>query len=160
MRVIGRLGKYLFTILLSIILLFNLYGIYQRKIHHQQFPMAFGFGYAIVSSGSMEPTLSWGDLIVVQRKGSYQAADIVTFAQPEDKYPITHRIVSINEESIVTKGDANTSSDLPIHNEQIFGKVILIIPFIGNLLKVISSPLGIMLLVILLLLSFYFRKLE
>lgn len=150
------ISKTLVTILLSIILVFNVYGIYQREMHHQQFPMAFGLGYAIVASGSMEPTLSWGDLIIVQQKESYDLKDIVTFKQAAGNRPTTHRIVSMNEATIITQGDANNSSDAPIAKEQIFGQVILMIPLIGYLVRFANSPLGFLLILVLMFLVLHF----
>ncbi len=41
---------------------------------------------------------------------------------------VTHRIVEVNGNQIVTKGDANNTNDTPIQRNQIVGKVIKVIP--------------------------------
>jgi len=66
--------------------------------------------YAI-ESGSMEPMLERGDLIIVKRESDYNVGDVVTFYLPHRKEYITHRIVRIENNMYYTKGDANDSED-------------------------------------------------
>ena len=94
-----------------------------------------------VLSGSMEPTYSPGDVIVV--KGVTDAAtevnpgDAVAF-QPVSNDPtlVTHRVVtksfSSNGTSFVTRGDANGADDDPIVGEQIKGVVVYHVPWVGH----------------------------
>jgi signal peptidase len=55
---------------------------------------------------------------------------------------VTHRIVSITDEEVITKGDANNTNDSPITREQIKGEVVFAIPFVGYLVNIIKSPIG------------------
>ena len=103
-------------------------------------PMPFGFGFASVLSGSMEPELSEGDLLVVVEKDAYYEREVVVFQ--DGRTLVTHRIIRIEGGEILTMGDANNSPDSPITKEQIKGKVILSIPFLGYLVEGIKSPLG------------------
>lgn len=102
--------------------------------------MPFGFGFASVLSGSMEPELSEGDLLVVVEKDAYYEREVVVFQ--DGRTLVTHRIIRIEGGEILTMGDANNSPDSPITKEQIKGKVILSIPFLGYLVEGIKSPLG------------------
>ena len=68
----------------------------------------------------MEHELFAGDYIVVEKTENYKVGDIITYM--EDGYYITHRINEIDENKIVTKGDANNSSDSPISRDKIVGK--------------------------------------
>ena len=85
--------------------------------------MLFFYFYK-VSSGSMEKTLHVNDYILVMESNNYKAGDIITFRNNKNKI-ITHRIVSVNNNEIVTKGDANLNVDKTIYKDQIIGKVIL-----------------------------------
>ena len=76
-----------------------------------------------VSSGSMEKTLHVNDYILVKQKKSYKVGDIITFNK--EGRTITHRIIKINNDSVITKGDANFTEDKSINNNQIIGKVIV-----------------------------------
>lgn len=84
-----------------------------------------------IMSGSMEPTISTGSLILVDTDVALHMEDIVTFTKQDSI--ITHRIVrQINDQKFITKGDVNNSNDpTPLYKSQIIGKVILTIPYIG-----------------------------
>jgi len=71
-----------------------------------------------VLSGSMEPTLPVGGLVVVTPEpvNSVRKGQVITFARPlADQAIVTHRVVRVDHEHghpvIVTKGDANGSPD-------------------------------------------------
>ena len=94
-----------------------------QKIIFKDNRMLFFYFYK-VSSGSMEKTLHVNDYILVMESNNYKAGDIITFRNNKNKI-ITHRIVSVNNNEIVTKGDANLNVDKTIYKDQIIGKVIL-----------------------------------
>ena len=104
-------------------------------------PMPFGFGVSVVLSDSMQPTLSAGDLIVVTRASDYQVGDIVVYQA--GKSGTVHRIVEIDGDTVVTRGDANNADDQPIARSQIKGRVRFRIPRVGYLINLVKSPAGI-----------------
>ena len=75
-----------------------------------------------VETGSMEDKIHSGDYILLIKKDDYRIGDVVTFTV--DDYFITHRIISIENDKIVTKGDANNLEDSEITKDQIVGKAI------------------------------------
>ena len=87
------------------------------------FDMPF-FGYKIykVSSKSMEPNLKYNDFILIKEKTDFKENDIITF-KVENKY-ITHRVVEIKDERIITKGDAVDFDNDPISKDMVVGKMI------------------------------------
>lgn len=102
--------------------------------------MPLGFGLTVVLSGSMEPALSVGDMLVVAPQESYEVEDVVVFQT--GRSAVVHRIISINEEGVITRGDANNTEDDPIALESIKGKVIIVIPFVGYIVNLIKTPIG------------------
>lgn len=82
------------------------------------------FGYHIykVSSTSMVPTLKANDFILVKENESFKENDIITF-KFDNKY-LTHRIVKIDDEKIITKGDAIDFENDPITKDMVVGKMI------------------------------------
>ncbi|MDR1442954.1 MAG: signal peptidase I [Bifidobacteriaceae bacterium] len=93
-----------------------------------------------VLSGSMEPTFSPGDLIVVKGvddPSSIPINTIVTFMpSPDDPTLITHRITgkasnADGSVSYVTQGDANGAADPPIEARQVRGIYMFKIPKLG-----------------------------
>ena len=63
--------------------------------------------FAIITSESMSPTLETKDLVLMQNfKTDPQQGDIIMFDTKEAKMPVIHRIYSISDNNIRTKGDA------------------------------------------------------
>lgn len=98
------------------------------------------FGYSVfeVATGSMEPAISKNDIIITKKSNSYEINDVITFAK--DKNYITHRILSKNNDTYITKGDANNTADNPVTNEVIIGKVIKVYPNLGIWKEVFTNP--------------------
>lgn len=78
----------------------------------------------IVKSNSMYPELRINDIIIIKKLNNYNVNDIITYSI-DNKVLITHRIVKINDNDFITKGDNNNSEDKEIIKlENIKGKVI------------------------------------
>ncbi len=151
-RVASTLG---FVLLILLVIPFLIYAV----------PMTVGGDQSfVVLSGSMEPELSPGDVVIVQETPpeTIEEGDVVTFVEPgsDGGVPVTHRVIGIEErsegadgtgsESIVfeTQGDANSNPDSePVDGENVIGTVLLTIPFIGYVTQFASTPLGFVLLV-------------
>ena len=108
-----------------------------------------GIGVRIIRSGSMEPTYAPGDAVVVR---TVQARDVVEgdvalLLHPKDDEIQAHRILTLDEgpttTSLVTKGDANPMSDLPVDVPSSSGIeiVALRLPKFGYVISTLGSPL-------------------
>ena len=81
-----------------------------------QFPLAFDARPLTVLSGSMEPTLQTGDVVVAKRvePGDVRIGDVVTYRSPTGRL-VTHRVRALHQTGerfvFVTKGDANNSTE-------------------------------------------------
>ncbi len=86
-----------------------------------------------VQSGSMEPNIQTGSLAVVLPADTYSVGDVITFADSANaKTTTSHRIVSINETSFKTKGDANENIDAAaVLKTNVIGKILFHIPYVG-----------------------------
>lgn len=102
-----------------------------------------------VQTGSMEPTINTGDLILVKEKSTYLKGDIITFDLNNNKTPITHRIVAINSDgTFKTKGDANSGLDIDnVKTEEIIGAYFFRIPLIGHPMNFVKTPIGFIILI-------------
>lgn len=88
------------------------------------FTSVCGFSFLEVSSGSMVPTFSIGDIIIIKKCEDYEVGDIVTY-NVDNCYLVTHRIIERNGNNFVTKGDSNNKVDTEIvTKENIEGKFI------------------------------------
>lgn len=110
----------------------------------------------VVQTGSMEPTLQPGDLVITKtiQPEEYIIGDIALTQPYSDKDTfVTHRIVDKTDNSWITKGDNNNTTDEPLVAEQLRGKVIYDIPKIGYAIdfiqqNLVSSIIGITVLII------------
>jgi signal peptidase len=118
----------------------NVYTFNASRLAGNAFPMPLGFGLSVVLSGSMEPELSTGDLLLVVAREEYKPDEVVVFL--DGRSAVVHRIISMDGDTVVTQGDANNQADEPISTELICGKVVLAIPLLGYLVSVIKTPLG------------------
>jgi signal peptidase len=126
---------------LCLALIINLYLIWAQLADKNNLPKIFGFAQVIVISGSMQPAMEAGDLIIIKEQVKYKKNDIVTYHK--DRTFITHRIVDVSQSEVVTRGDANNVSDDPVSLSEIEGKVVLRLPGAGNMILFLRKPTGI-----------------
>ena len=111
-------------------------------------PELFGWSRAVILSGSMEPSMSIGDLVIVHREKEYRVGDIVVF--DSGGLSATHRILEKAQEGFVTKGDANNVPDKELLSENhIIGRVAVVIPMVGKAVLFLKNPAGMMLIMML-----------
>lgn len=111
-----------------------------------------GFRSYLVQSGSMEPGIMTGDIIVIHSQNQYVLNDVVTFKDNENRI-VTHRIIEnlkkSDRQEFATKGDANRSQDFDnITQNRIFGKVVFVVPKLGYLVAFAKSLPGLIILIL------------
>ncbi len=112
----------------------------------------FNIRIFIDNTSSMLPAIKPGSVVIIQKTGTYQKGDIVTFKS--DPISTTHRIFKIvnrdGKDFFITKGDNNNAFDNDqTPSEDIIGKVVFIIPYLGILLTFLKTKLGLSLLIFL-----------
>lgn len=114
-------------------------------------PIPGGVKTFVVRSGSMEPSIKTGGLVIVFPSSDYKVGDVITYgAASKTKTPTTHRIVEINSSGIITKGDANNAPDARIVSKrEIIGKVFLSVPLLGYVISAAQQPYGFIALIVL-----------
>lgn len=110
-------------------------------------PRVLGGAALTVLTGSMEPTYSPGDMVVAVPQDRYEVGDVVTF-QPVSGDPtlVTHRVVGVTlgaEPAYVTRGDANGADDDPVSPEQVMGRVVYHVPYVGHLADTVGPHRGV-----------------
>lgn len=126
------------VIIALIILLISIYYLFQTKILKKDYVNICGYTIFEVATGSMSGTIEVGDVIIVKLTKDVNLEDIVVYKQ--DSNLITHRIISIDGEKVITKGDANNTGDAPITINDIIGKVIYTVRNVGIWKKVLLTP--------------------
>ena len=102
----------------------------------------------IVQSGSMEPSIKTGALVVIKPSLAYSVGEVIMFGEDtKAKVPTTHRIVADEVRGGVfyytTKGDANEDPDTQtVAQSEVVGRVLFSIPYLGYVLDFAKKPLG------------------
>lgn len=137
MKNIKELAKNFFII----ILIFILIEVFCSKFIINENPIEFfGWSFLIVTTGSMEPEITAGELIIIKNFNDYKIGDIVTFLDQDD-FLVTHRIINIAENYIITQGDNNDLPDEKILLENIKGKVIIHSKVLGFIVLYLLKPI-------------------
>ena len=116
----------------------NLYLWNARSLMGNSLPMPFGYGMAVVLSGSMEPTIMIDDLIIVRAQDENHVDDIVVYQT--GSMLVVHRIIEEQPDTVITQGDANNAPDEPIRKEMIRGAVVGCVSDAGDAVRLLKSP--------------------
>lgn len=132
----NKIAKAIFeTILYAIIVVVLMFGIPRAMSYVLKTP----YPMATITSESMWPELKKNDLVFIAKveKRDLRVGDIIVYKN-ERGFTI-HRIMSIETEKLITKGDANNIADRPIRYDEIIGRTVnygnspLKIPYIGSI---------------------------
>ena len=115
----------------------------------------------VVKSGSMESVVKTGSLCLVNKHVNYEDVkvnDIIAFSISSGE-KVTHRVVEITDEGLITKGDANSFPDgITTTEDNYIGKNIFSIPKLGFFVMWVQTARGrivlITIIIVLLILAF------
>lgn len=148
---------------LIVILVFTLVVFFMSRINGST-PSVFGYSIYRVSSGSMEPELKVGDIIldkVVENPEDLKVGDVITFKS--DDYGdllVTHKVIKAPYEDngklmLQTKGVANELEDKPISTDKVKGIMICKVDYLDTVYNVFLSPWGLLILIALIVIIFF-----
>jgi signal peptidase I len=103
----------------------------------------------VVRSGSMEPTVATGGVVIVDRNDRLlRVGDIASFREPDGNV-VTHRVIGLDNRAYVTRGDANASKDPGTRPPSaVYGSVVLALPLLGYLIYLLEQPPAFLLLLL------------
>ena len=147
------------SLLLAAAVLFCVFVLYQ--IRRDGYVTIFGCSVFHVVSGSMEPEIPVGALIISQKTEieDIEVGDIISFRSLESYMQgsiVTHRVVEIHKKdgelALVTQGDANNSMDAYyVTRDNLVGRIIYHTPdgnFITSLYGFLTNKAGFFVIVI------------
>ena len=118
------------------------------------FPITGNIKFMVVQSGSMEPEIKMGSIVMVKPVDEYKIGDVISFGEvTRIKAPTTHRVYDIKvvegEPYYITKGDANNAPDIrEITKSEIIGKVLFSVPYAGYVVDFTKKPIGFALIIV------------
>ncbi len=130
--------------------LWTLLGVGAGVLLSVSLPLAIGYRAFTVMSGSMEPAIHTGDVVVNQRIAPEEArvGDVITYRDPEHPSRlVTHRVRGVRTSGdrvlFVTKGDANNDSQKwTISRDGSIGRVRYRVVRLGYVLFYVNRPIG------------------
>lgn len=145
-----------------IIVLYNIVLSCVSYISEINTPSIFGYKAYFITTNSMKPAISDGDVIIVKqiKENNLEEGDIISFFK--DGQVITHRIVELkeidNERQYITKGDNNNLEDTnTVKFEQVEGKLVIKIPFLGNILMFLKNEILVLIIILIILLLYFYK---
>ena len=140
-KVLSVIGIIICIILIPILII-NITLIIKSRTNSDDVPKIGGYCPLIVLTGSMEPEIKDGDLIIVKQidGNDVKVGDVISFFDPEStsNSVLTHRVTEIINEngslSFRTKGDANNTEDkMAVPEDELVGIYKSRIPGAGNI---------------------------
>ena len=144
---------YAICLFLAVVFIVNMTMIVKSYLHPDKVPDFAGYKPFIVLSGSMEPEIMAGDLIVTKKvvPENIQVGDVISF-RVENAIIVSHRGTDIQTEdglSFLTKGDANVGLDgISVLPEKIEGQYIWRGAGLGKFAIFLQTPIGMLLFVV------------
>ena len=145
---IGKIFKSIYCTLIGFIILVVLLLIVSTL------PITGNYKVMTVISGSMEPKIKMGSVVVVKPADDYKIGDVITFGIiSKTKSPTTHRINDIRvidgKPIYITKGDVNNAPDTrEVQKKDVIGKVLFDVPYVGFAIDFAKKPIGFALIII------------
>lgn len=137
LKIIKNIVSNLIIFVLAIIAIIAVWTSIQLSIQNKEYIDIFGYSMFTTKTASMSPTIEIGDIVFVKIGEQAKEKDIITYKK-DDEF-ITHRIIKIEGNSIIAKGDNNNTQDTPIKEDAILGKVVFIINNVEVWKKVFSD---------------------
>lgn len=143
LRIAAVVLKAILGLLMGLLLIYNGYMLIARYAFGNDMPTVFGFGGAVVASGSMEPALEINDFIVTKAQEEYEIGDIIMFYDETRGAYVTHRIILVSGDMYATRGDNNnTPDDFSVPKRAVVGKVVSVWSGFGGVIRFLQSPAG------------------
>lgn len=116
-----------------------------------QAPNILGYSMFRVMTGSMEPSIPTGSLILVRQTDprEIEVNDVISFYSQDPALGgavNTHRVTEVSSDNgrlvFGTKGDANNVPDIyPVYENMLVGKVVGTSYFLGVLVRLLANPI-------------------
>lgn len=145
-------------VLLVPILVVNCILLFKGATNQDEVPSVGGVVPFIVLSGSMEPEIQAGDLIICRQTpaSDVNTGDVISFFDPDGNGTsvVSHRVTAIATDAtgqpvFTTKGDANNVDDAtPVTADKVIGVYQFRIPGLGNVAMFMQSTQGLIVCVV------------
>lgn len=110
-------------------------------------PKVFGIKLYGIMTESMSPQYNVGGVVYVKsvEASSIKIDDVITYRTGRGEESVTHRVIGIEGDKFVTKGDANNTEDPnPVLFGQLVGKVVFYVPYLAKVSDYVGTTRGLL----------------
>ena len=143
---IKKILKIVLVSVLILILLLTVTIVIGTVFRDEKLLSPWGTGFFVIASGSMEPNIPNGSIIIVTAVGKDEISekDVITFFTGEGNNIVaTHRVREIivdgDEYVYITRGDVNDVDDSPLSYDRVIGRVSYVVPGSGFIFRWIGN---------------------
>lgn len=160
LRRVRKMLGWLVALLVALVLMVFL-GLFLISIEAaDRLPVVGDYEPMIVQSGSMEPGMAVGGIVLVDKSIApvdIDVGDVITFRTPQQQSQklsyTTHRVTAVDYENdkrvYETKGDANEDIDSwVVPADSVLGQEVFSVPYLGYFVRYVKSPMGFMAVVV------------
>lgn len=162
-KIINKIKNILLTVILVLLVIVVAASVFIKATGNT--PSIGGYMLFRVATGSMEPEIMIGDVILVKEPSDYSAiavGDVVTYESRSGVTagrPVTHKVIKAPYEDngewyLQTQGVANDIPDEEINAEQLLGVMVVKIPFLKELYSFFLTPWGLLTIIALIIIAF------
>ena len=162
-KIINKIKNILLTVILVLLVIVVVASVFIKATGNT--PSIGGYMLFRVATGSMEPEIMIGDVILVKEPSDYSAiavGDVVTYESRSGVTagrPVTHKVIKAPYEDngewyLQTQGVANDIPDEEINAEQLLGVMVVKIPFLKELYSFFLTPWGLLTIIALIIIAF------
>lgn len=116
------------------------------ETHYSWLSERLGYSKDYIDSWTVPTGFMIGDMPIVKGEDGYKVGDVIVYSVPGQKFPIIHRVIKVNDDGTYqTKGDNNIDQlpyEFRVSEEQIYGKVVFVIPKLGYFKVILTKALG------------------
>lgn len=153
-KIIETINKILLNVLLVfavLVFMLAIYSLIQVRWIRKSYSHFAGFIALVEKTESMQKEIYPDELLII-RVGNYniKEGDIISYYKGNEV--ITHRVIQVFDDGVITKGDNAENIDDKISNEMILGKIVFNVRATRFIKNVLFNPKVLILLIITLIL--------
>ena len=121
MKVIKGIFEIIILVIALVFFAGNVVKFMSEKVLHSDYINVFGYSYLFIEDDKMTPDLENGNLIIVKVGNDVEVGDIITYY--DSKEYKASKVVSIDDDMIITRDSQSATNNKAIVKEQVVGKL-------------------------------------
>lgn len=144
-RFLHALGNAFLTVVTILLVVYG-WMFVEVKLMLKSYPELFGYVFYLQENTDMSPQFEEQDVILVKKNAEYNTGDIIMYFDSKDSLYKIHNVVSIDNKSVTTICANCDSSNAPVSKDNVVGKAVGKVMFMGAIVAFFSKKFVLVLL--------------